>query len=869
MYVSNSLRAAQVTIDGSQFEEQLWVQIPLRGADLLLVGCIYRSPSGDGALTADGLCELLSLATARSPSHLLIAGDVNLPEVDWSVGFSSAPDGHYSHKVIDTIHDTFLYQHVTEPTRYRMGETPHILDVVLTNEEGMVRSLSYGPGIGMSDHLVLTFDLLCYTLPPPPQLPFPNFHRADFRRLNNLLAETEWGFSSVSSVQDDYNSFLHTLSLLSDQCIPRSRTKGRTKNIYMNQTALRLRKKKRALWHEYAQTRDVIAHARYIRSRNDLRRLTRDLRTQFESRLVRDIKDNPKAFWRYTNTRLKVKSRIEDLSDGTGATASTDQEKAEVLNAYFSSVFTVEDCSNPFPDNPYTGPAISDLSIDAAAVRNKVLSLKPCSSPGPDGLHPRLLKETAFSLAGPLASMFRKSLDSGVIPDEWKTGEVTPIFKKGSKKTPANYRPVSLTSVPCKILESLVRDQLLEHLMSSRQLHESQHGFRPKRSCTSQLLVTIDHWTKTLEAGEPVDTLYLDFRKAFDSVPHRRLLRKVEACGVTGKLLRWVHAFLSGRRQRVVIQGSSSSWADVTSGVPQGSVLGPLLFLIYVNDLPEVVRSHVQLFADDTKLYRPVALPEDCRHLQQDLDALAAWSSTWQLAFNESKCHSLHLGRTNRKTAYQLGDTQLEQVTKERDLGVIVDPEMKFRHHAAAAVAKASQILAVIRRSFSLVDKTTLPLLFKTLVRPHLEYGNVVWGPFNRADQKLVERVQRRATRLVEEIRTLPYSERLRRLNLPSLYYRRRRGDMISVYQILHGGMDVRPDIFFAPAALRTTRGHPWKLEKPRAVSRSRRNAFSVRVVNDWNTLPLQVVASETLAQFKSQLDTHWRHLAYTTPDQD
>lgn len=465
--------------------------------------------------------------------------------------------------------------------------------------------------------------------------------------------------------------------------------------------------------------------------------------------------------------------------------------------------------------------------------------------------------------------IFRRSLDTGTIPDEWMMGEVTPIFKKGCKQSPANYRPVSLTSVPCKVLESIVRDRIMSHLTSSGLMHDAQHGFRPRRSCATQLLVALEHWTRAFEDGDPVDVIYLDFRKAFDSVPHRRLLCKVGALGITGDLLRWIGAFLAGRKQRVVVRGCKSSWVPVTSGVPQGSVLGPLLFLAFVNDLPEAVRCGIQLFADDAKLYRPVSAPDDSRMLQMDLDNLAAWSSTWQLAFNVSKCKSLHFGRTNQHSAYTLNDTQLEQASEERDLGIIVDVDLKFRQHAASAVARATRILAVIRRSFRLLDKTTLPMLFKTLVRPHLEYGNVIWGPFNRADQKLVERVQRRATKLVVEVRHLPYTERLRYLGLPSLYYRRRRGDMIQVYQVLHGGVDVAADIFFSPAVTSRTRGHPWKLQKPRANHRTRRQVFSTRVVNDWNGLPHTVVTSDTVNQFKSRLDSHWKHFAHTIPHQD
>ena len=211
----------------------------------------------------------------------------------------------------------------------------------------------------------------------------------------------------------------------------------------------------------------------------------------------------------------------------------------------------------------------------------------------------------------------------------------------------------------------------------------------------------------------------------------------------------------------------------------------------------------------------------------------------------------------------------MELVLVERDLGVYMDSDLKFRRQAAAVVSKASRMMAVIRRTFQLIDSSTLPMLFKTLVRPHLEYVNVVWGPFNRADQQLLERVQRRATELVPELRHLPYPDRLRALQLPSLYYRRRRGDMITVYQLLHGGFDLDPQALANRAHARDTRGHPFRPAKPQAVSRILRNAFWVRVINDWNSLPAHVVMSDSLNQFKNRLDSHWTHVMYSIPYTD
>ena len=529
------------------------------------------------------------------------------------------------------------------------------------------------------------------------------------------------------------------------------------------------------------------------------------------------------------------------------------QRTATILNSFFSSIFTEESEDVPVPAMTYTGPVLEEADVTPEVVERKLKMLRPSSSPGPDQIHPRVLVETAQSIATPLSQLFRESLLAGELPSDWKLGEVVPIFKKGCKQIPANYRPVSLTAVPCKVLESIIRDRIMSHMVSTLQLHNAQHGFRPKRSCATQLLATLDDWSKAIERGDPVDAIYLDFSKAFDTVPHKRLLCKLQAYGIGGKLLRWIESFLTDRKQRVVLNGRESSWAPVKSGVPQGSVLGPLLFVLYVNDLPDVVQCSVQMFADDTKIYRPVRNPSDAEHLQADINAAVDWSRKWQLSFNTEKCKVLHIGRVNECHAYSMGDSQLEKTSAERDLGIQVDRQLKFREQAAAAVTKAAQILAVIRRSFEHLDAETLPVLYKSLVRPHLEYCNTVWGPFNREDQQRVERVQRRATKLIPAIRDLPYTERLRILGLPSLYYRRRRGDMIMVYQLLHEGVDVDPENFFTSTAVGPTRGHPWKLMKPRAETRTRRLAFGVRTINDWNALPTSVVAASTLQLFQIQ----------------
>ena len=423
----------------------------------------------------------------------------------------------------------------------------------------------------------------------------------------------------------------------------------------------------------------------------------------------------------------------------------------------------------------------------------------------------------------------------------------------------------SLTSIIGKILESLVRDAIVEHMSTRGLFCDAQHGFVPGRSCITQLLIVMEHWTKAIDEGVPVDAVYLDFQKAFDTVPHERLLRKLSAYGIRGQILDWIRDFLSYRRQRVIINGTASDWTSVLSGIPQGSVLGPTLFVCFINDLPTTVSSTIQIFADDTKIYRTLRNYSDFTALQDDLTSLKNWSDKWQLHFNASKCKILHLGYNNLHHSYQMGESELEITRAEKDLGVFIDDELKFHHHINIATNKANKILGLIRHTFNNLDIISLPLLYKTLVRPHLEYANVIWNPRFAMDIAEVEKVQRRATKLIPQLSHLPYEERLKFIGLPSLKYRRLRFDMIQLYKILTNKERLDPDIFFELHQYSATRGHTMKLRKPRARTSLRSSTFSHRVINTWNALPQYIINASTTNIFKGLLDNHLSNLRFST----
>ena len=323
-----------------------------------------------------------------------------------------------------------------------------------------------------------------------------------------------------------------------------------------------------------------------------------------------------------------------------------------------------------FEQRTYREP-LTDITINDDMVAAVLGRLKPNKSPGGDGLHPRVLVEQKNEMATPLRMIFTRSLHEGQLPPSWKEANVTPIYKKGKRHIPGNYRPVSLTSVAGKCMERLIRDAvIMTHMTENDLLSPKQHGFIQGRSCVTQLLAVLDSWTLALDEGGNIDTIYLDFAKAFDTVPHQRLLMKLRGYGIEGRILTWIEAFLTDRRQRVVVNDSRSSWADVTSGIPQGSVLGPMLFIIYINDMPTSVLSSIYLFADDAKVYRNISSNDDPPTLQHDLQQLEKWSERWQLRFNSNKCKVMHLGRQNPRQNYTMGGTTLVTTTSEKDLGV-------------------------------------------------------------------------------------------------------------------------------------------------------------------------------------------------------
>ena len=467
------------------------------------------------------------------------------------------------------------------------------------------------------------------------------------------------------------------------------------------------------------------------------------------------------------------------------------------------------------------------------------------------------LRKLAAQLSVPLHILFNYSFENGVVPKVWKEATVLPLYKgKGKVDDAANYRPISLTSNICKAMEKVIKSELLKFFEATSAITKNQFGFMQHRSTLTQLLECLNFWTISVNRGEPVDVVYLDISKAFDSVSHPKLLKKLELYGVRSNWLNWIKAYLSGRTQKVIVDKKVSPSTYVTSGVPQGSVLGPILFIIYINDLVSVVKNaQIRLYADDGKIFFNVGSSEGFNNLKDDIKAVYEWMKDAQLSLALHKCEVLHLGHNNPSRILEIGGNNFKSTFMVKDLGVYITEDLKPAVHISKIVASSYGRISVFLRTFTCKQPDFMSKIFCVYIRPLLEYNTVAWSPTLVKDIHKVESVQRYFTRKIPGMEGLSYLERLRILRLETLELRRLKFDLVMAFKILNGLVDLDYNDFFKVCRNTTTRGNGMKLRVPISRINARKHFFAVRVVNIWNDLPFGVVNTLSLATFKVNIE--------------
>jgi hypothetical protein len=851
-----------------QFVQSLWCTVGV-ATGKLLIGLCYRSPLSNGE-NNENLLKLFEAAINRGGyCNILIMGDFNYPSIDCQQDLVMAGPESAPAKFLEATQDLLLFQHVKKATRIRQGNQPSTLDYVFTDDDNLIDDIVYNEPLGKSDHVILEWELITETTETTSSQPKFNYIKGDYEKITDELMRVDWNvFFKNKSVNQMWTSFKNIMDDLMSQHIPLKKEFKRKKGHWISKATIKLMKQRSKAWRKYRQFQSTANYDEYRKIRNTVTEMVRADGDEHRKRLLRGFKGNPKRFYGYMRGVQSVKDAVTGLKKSDGSITSTDKESADELANCFQQMFTKDESSEQLSqgEGVLESPEVwldSVISLDPEAVLKKLEKLNIDKSAGPDGMHPMLLKSCARAVAEPLSLIFQCSFDSGVVPDDWKTANIAPIYKrKGSRADPNNYRPVSLTSVPCKIMESLIKDKLSEFINVKKILTRHQHGFMQQRSCLTNLLEAMEKWTEAVDNGYGIDVLFLDYRKAFDSVSHRKLIEKLRNLGIQDKLLRWIEQFLTARTLKVGVRGSFSELIKVLSGVPQGSVLGPLLFLLFVNDLPDWIVSSLKMFADDTKLWREMSSESESSILQKDLDSLTDWSKRWLLKFNPSKCKLMHIGH-KLDTEYYMEDdngskTKIEEVELEKDLGIYIRNDLKVSTQCVNAAGKARSVIAMIKRNFRRLDNEDFLMIYKTYIRPHVEYCIQVWSPHLKKDIQCLEKVQRSATRLVPSLRKLTYEERLRRLGLTTLEKRRQRGDLIEAFKIMTGKEQVDSEQFFQKSNTgHNLRGHSMKIVMKRCRTDTRKFFFSQRVVQHWNGLPQQVVDATSVNSFKNRLDKH------------
>lgn len=804
---------------------------------------VYRPPHQHAEQDAVMYAELSNLIGERVA---VILGDFNCP-INWE----ERTGDDEGRRLLHFADEAFLTQWVMEPTR-----NENILDLIFTTEDNVVHDVCIEEPLSGSDHNMVSFKLKV----PDHTKRVCRHTKLDLRRANLAGLRAGVGEMQVlegANVQESYDSFCDRFMAQQSLFVP-TRLVGdvqRQPKWYTAEIGRAIKERKAAYRRSKANRSNANAAEQYIRLRRRVKSLVVSAKRDEELRVASICKENPKEFFSYVNCRKPVKNKIGPLRDRNGSLTNSDSEIVGILNDHFSSVFTEEvEGVAPVPQLVHGGEPLDNITCTQEMVLERIKKLCTSKSPGPDGFLPKLLKEVAEQVAPHLVAIFNQSLRSGSVPRDWKEANVTPIFKKGDRANPGNYRPISLTSVVGKMLEGIIVDAIVEFLERNKLLLDTQHGFRRHRSCLTNLIDFFHGMLRDYDSSRAIDILYLDFQKAFDKVPHKRLMSKVRALGVQGAVSTWIECWLRDRRQRVVINGESSTWAKVTSGVPQGSVLGPLLFIIYINDIDVGITNRIAKFADDSKLGGSVNTATGIESLRADLRKVGEWSEKWLMPFNLEKCKVMHIGHANQRADYSLLGHNVASTELEKDLGVQISSDLKFSEQCIEAEKKAQRLLGCIRRRFRFRNKDIVLTLYNSLVRPHLEYAVQFWAPTLRKDIQRLERVQSRATKLIPSIRHMGYERRLRALGLFSLETRRLRGQLIEVFKILHGFDNLDHERLFK-LNRNATRSNGWKLDLPRYTCNAVGNFFTVKICNTWNKLPADVVDSSTVEQFKTRLD--------------
>ena len=841
--VSDSLKSSFVTSKSFGTCECILVDVLMNDSVYLRIGCVYRPPN---ASLEDSLSLFVFLKSQLEDiKHYSIYGDFNLSDIDW---VNLEARCQTSKEFLKICTEIGAVQCVDFATR-----NDNMLDLLLCSDQNMIRDILCTEPFCASDHCSISYSIQKLTKQKKSKPVKPCFKKADYQLINAYLATVNWDqvYSQCVEPEEYFAAFKNVIDYTVVNFVPFTSSNDNFKPPWYNAKLTNLRRIKQRSWQKYKKKRNIVQYAKY---ENNLQCYKSELlksKCMYEKGLFENRKHNSKKFFNYIKRQTTVCSDIPCLK-GDGFLASSDREKACLLSDYFGSVFTVD--NHVLPDfNVLCNSKIRSFNCETRTMIKIIKKLKLSCSPGPDGITAGFLKNIVAQIADPLCKLYNVSLSSGFIPKDWKIAHVIPIYKKGDAQLPSNYRPVSLTSLLCKVLERVVRKQLISYLFDNGIIPKSQHGFLSKKSTVSNLLECLDKWTENFDKGIQTDIIYLDYSKCFDSVVHSKLLFKLQKYGFIENAYKWIKSFLIDRVQYVKVGSCLSQAQEVLSGVPQGTVLGPLLFLCFSSDIQSVVKScHLSMYADDTKLYQRNKSTTDCNLLQKDLDNVFSWARSWQLKLNPDKTKHLCTGTCKISFDFMLNGNIIDKVDSICDIGVHIQSCLKSTNHCNQIIKKGYFNIRNMFNTFKGHKIEFYVSMYRSYIRPVLESSSQVWSPYLIGDIDNIESVQRYFTRKLPGLSGMSYKDRLSKLKLESLEERRIKADLVLYYKILYKKLDVATNSCIK--TFKSHRGHDHHLYHHYSRTDIRKYYWANRIVKNWNSLSNDIVNCKSVNSFKKML---------------
>lgn len=825
---------------------QLRIDRPIR-----FIAC-YRTPGSTPEIKRTGfqlISELDSLVDSENRSHVVL-GDFNAPSIDWKC--NRAFDS-FDKSLLDFACLHSMIQTVNKPTMVkRTGIKSNTLDIILVDNSSLVTSTRVCDRFSTCDHLPVEFILRIENTPEhqKPQL-MRNFKQANWDVINSAIDSVRWTQVFIGkTVEQAASKFYEIINDIIDSNIPLVAPAIKRPRLLPRY----LHKLKRQAF-KLSKTRPHSIES--DRSQRRLRKAIISWNCKRESKLI--LNGNKSAFFRDVRNKMHPDGGIGAVCQD-GEFIHNTLEKCEIFADYFDSVYH-NTTAPPGTDLPKLSHSLDMIDITFLGVHKIISKLDSKYNTSPDGINNVFLKRTVNSISVPLTILFAMSMSVREIPSIWKEAWVKPLFKKGSRESVSNYRPISLTCSISKVMERICVQQITYYLEKHGLLSKKQFGFRKNRSTNAQLIECHMNWCKHASSDFVIDCIYFDFKKAFDTINHDLLFKKLDAIGIRGNALGWIIEFLKNRKQSIMIGSKRSSPRVVNCGVPQGSCLGPLLFNIFIDNIPDNLPEDVYyaLYADDLKIsyHFNYASTTAATIFQKAIDTVTAWSASWGLQISTEKTQILHIGKRNPRHTYTAHGCVLKPTDSAKDLGILMSNNLLFRDHLKQIVQQTLYSINDFFRTYKTRNPTLLITAYTTYFRCKLEYCTELWNPTDVASVNLIESIQRYYTRRVcQRIgRNFSYPERLLFFNLQSLENRRFLNDVTYIHKVIHSKTTLDYHGLFAIIPTRTRSSHEFRIV-PSFDHTGRTSTFLSRTFVIWNSLPHDLVSINDPSVFKSQLST-------------